>query len=89
MPPPSGSGMDAVPESWGEYRRLILTQLQSLQSELAILRKELEQFRQEEVSDIKIEIALLKLKSSIWGGFMGAVSAALLTAGAILLRLVH
>lgn len=76
-------------EGWVEYRKLILTQLTDLQVSLSALRKEVEQFRQEDLSEIKIEIALLKLKTSLWAGTIGALSAILVTTGALILRLVH
>lgn len=76
-------------EGWVEYRKLILTQLTDLQVSLSALRKEVEQFRQEDLSEIKIEIALLKLKTSIWAGAIGSLSAVVVTTGAVILRLVH
>lgn len=76
-------------EGWIEYRKLILSQLTDLQVNLSALRKEVEQFRQEDIAEIKIEIALLKLKTSIWAGTIGALSGLIVTTGAILLRIVH
>ena len=68
--------LDNPTEDWREYRRLILGQLVQLQTDLASLRKEVELFRQQDISEIKVEIALLKLKSSLWGGLLGAIAGA-------------
>lgn len=71
-------------QDWGGYRRQILMQLHDLQSSLAMVRNELQSFRQKELSDIKVEIALLKFKSSLWGGLLGTVGGALIATIAIL-----
>lgn len=60
-------------EDWFDYRRLVLTQIQALQIDLSAIRTEVQTFRTRDIGEIKIEIALLKLKSSMWGAILGAV----------------
>ncbi len=59
------------PESWGEYRRLILAELERISVDLKTLNDKLDQFRQDEISKIKIDIAMLKVKASGWGALGG------------------
>lgn len=76
------------PEAWDYYRRQILTEIARLGSQLDVVKTKVDQFRQDDIADIKTEIALLKLKSSLWGAAMGGATAILVTLGGILLRLV-
>lgn len=72
------------PEDWGGYKRMILKQLDELQTSLGVIRTEIQNFRQKEISDIKVEIALLKLKSSLWGALLGSIGGALVAGIAVL-----
>lgn len=79
-------------ESWNEYRKLVLMQLETLQVSADSVVVRLEQYRvsnEKDLADIRIELALLKFKTSVWSGIIGAVSAAIITIGALLLRLTH
>lgn len=71
-------------EAWDYYRRMIVQQLKDLQTDLAVVRSEIQNFKQVELSAIKVEIALLKLKSSLWGALLGTIGGAVVTAAAIL-----
>jgi hypothetical protein len=61
-------------ESWAEYRRLVLAELDRVNKSLDRLNGEL--------SRMKTDIALLQLKASAWGAMSGAVVAI----GIILMR---
>lgn len=74
-----------VPESWGQYRRLILAELERINQAVSRVDQKLEQFRSEDLSQIKTDIALLQLKASLWGGMAGV----LVTMAAVLLRMVR
>jgi hypothetical protein len=41
---------------------------------LAAIKSKLDQFRQDDIAQIRTEIALLKVKSSMWGAAMGAAT---------------
>lgn len=56
---------DISDESWREYRKLILKQLEDLTDAV----KE----TQEEVSSMRSEISMLKVKSGVWGALGAAV----------------
>lgn len=70
-----------APENWGEYRRLILSELERISRDLELLSDKLDHFRQDEISKIKIDVAMLKVKAGAWGaigGLMVALTAALI-----------
>jgi hypothetical protein len=59
-------------EGWLEYRKLILSELERVSRELRDLNQK--------VSDIHTEIAMLKVKSGLWGALAGAIPALVLWA---------
>lgn len=59
---------------WTVNRKLILDTLERLRVELAHIKDKLDRFRQEDIAEIRTEIALLKVKSSMWGAAMGAAT---------------
>lgn len=67
------------PEDWINYRMLILSQLENLQGEIKALRQAFSKFREEEMAQVKTEIALLKFKSGMWGGAIGMVGGGVVT----------
>jgi hypothetical protein len=76
-----------APESegdWGEYRRLILQELQRLHEGIAGVQGQLASLHASELAGIKAEIAVLKFKSGMWGFAAGAIpgAAALIYAAA-------
>lgn len=60
-------------EDWFDYRRLVLSQIQALQKDLSSIRTEVQTFRTKDIGELKIEIALLKLKTAMWGAILGAI----------------
>ena len=58
------------PKSWDEHRMLVMESLEELKSEVKEVRRAQDVIRQ--------EIAMLKVKSSLWGGLAGMVSAIIL-----------
>lgn len=76
-------------DGWAGYRLLILNQLKSFEDAVSGLRADLRDMRENELQNMRVEIALLKLKSGIWGAVVGSLSAILVTLGAILLRIIH
>lgn len=58
---------DPVDKSWGEYRRLILAELERINGSVEDVKRKIEVFRQDDISQIKTDIALLKLQAAFWG----------------------
>lgn len=67
----SGEGM----EGWGEYRKLILAELERLNRVISALDSKLEAFRNDDISSLKVEVAMLKVKAGLWGALAGLVPA--------------
>lgn len=68
-------------DGWREYRRLILAELERINISINDINKKIEQFRSDEIAQIKVAIAMLQVKSGVWGaaaGLIVAVGAALL-----------
>lgn len=68
---------------WGEYRRLILQELQRLHDGIAEVKVRIDILHASDLSSIKSEIAVLKFKAGVWGlaaGAIPSVAAALYTA---------
>ena len=75
------------PGSWGSYERLVLAKLEELSDDIKELRIEV----QEEVKDIRREqtkqdvaIAMLQVRSGIWGAAAALVTIGLYVAYALL-----
>jgi hypothetical protein len=63
MPPDANDPLDG----WGQYRRLILSQLDTITADIREITKKIEQFRAEDISQIKTDIALLKFRAAMYG----------------------
>lgn len=60
----------APSDGWEEYKRLVLDKLDDLERQFD------QQFKvlNEQVTLLRIEVAVLKLRSGLWGGLAGAVT---------------
>jgi len=61
MSPPKNSG-----NNWSEYQKLVLAELERHGSLISDIDGK--------ISDIRVEIAMLKVKSGVWGAAAGLVS---------------
>jgi hypothetical protein len=66
--PPEG---DSAP--WGEYRRLVLAELESLKRSVLEVTDKIERFRAEDLAQIKSDITLLKFQAMAWGVIASAI----------------
>ena len=60
---------------WGEYRRLILQELQRLHEGIAEVKGQVSALHTRELAGIQAELAVLKFKSGVWGFMAGAIPA--------------
>jgi hypothetical protein len=72
MPPPDDA-------SWEQYRRLILAELERINTAVESINRKIEQFRQDDIASIKTDIALLKFQAAMWGAGAGIVFGGLAT----------
>ena len=63
-----------LPEGWGEYRRLILAELERIRGDLARLDNKMDLFSIEELSRLKSQVAVLEFKASLMGALGGLVA---------------
>jgi hypothetical protein len=70
-------------EGWEEYRRMVLNELKRLGETVVAVNEKLDRFHSEEIAQIKVDIALLKLKAGLWG----ATASVIVTIGAVLIKL--
>lgn len=66
-------------QPWGEYRRLILAEIERINKGMVELNNKMDansESRFSETSQIQVEIAMLKVKSGIFGAMTGGFSAA-------------
>jgi hypothetical protein len=82
-------GVDEMPDlddqaSWTEYRRLILAELQRINAAVAEVDHKVDRMRSDDISQLKVEVAMLQVKAGVWGGAAGL----LITLAAVLLKYV-
>jgi hypothetical protein len=58
---------------WGEYRRLVLAELERIARDMESLADKVERFRADELAAIRTEVALLKQKAAFWGAIAGVI----------------
>lgn len=80
MAPPEDSG-GVEQRGWGEYRRHILFELERIGGDIRTINEKIERFRQEDLSQIKTDIALLKFQAAMYG----AVAATIISGAVTLL----
>ena len=70
------AGDPNVVESWQEYRRLVLNELERLDEAIKNLDKKLDErdkAQDVKVSAINLELLTLKIKASVYGAIAGAI----------------
>ena len=63
----------AARNGWSAYQKLVLSELEDHSRGLSELAGELKQLRTKDITDIKVEIAMLKIKAGLWGAGAGAI----------------
>jgi len=71
---------------WGEYRRLILNELDRISRDMRALNDKVEKFRQDDVAQMKTDIALLKFQAALWGAIAGVTATGIVTIAVKLIR---
>lgn len=75
-----------VQESLSEIRERVAGLEKSVEhysTTVTEIHNDLKEIRQEDLTDIKVQIAMLKVRSSVWGGVAGL----LVAVGAVLLKM--
>lgn len=74
MPPRTRTG------GFDEYRHLIMETLERLERGITAIDVKVDSLRTQEVEAIKIDVAMLKVRASIWGAIAGSVGGAVVGA---------
>jgi hypothetical protein len=83
---PAPNDKDDSPEGWLYYRKLIVQQLSDLRADMDKQQKSITQIREEDLATFRVELALLKLKNSIWSVLLGGLSGLLVAIATVLLH---
>jgi hypothetical protein len=75
MPELRDSGLS----DWGEYRRLILSELDRIGSETKAANKKIDDLQGQDLAQIKTDLALLKFQAGMWGGVGGIIFGTIMT----------
>lgn len=67
---------------WNSYQKLVLSKLDEHGEHLDALAREVAEIRNTDLTDLKVEIAMLKIKAGAWGAAAGLLPA-LLTMGMV------
>lgn len=60
---------------WNDYQKLVLSQLVEHAKSLDDVKVDLQSIRNSDIPDLKVEIAMLKVKAGMWGAIAGALPA--------------
>ncbi len=66
-------------DTWEQYRNLILAEIARINTAVEAINRKIEQFRQEDISEIKTDIALLKFQAGLWGAGAGVIFSLIMT----------
>lgn len=65
--------------AWDEYRRLVLSELERIGRDLSSITQKIEDFRSEDLAEMRTDIALLKFQAALWGSVGGLIFGAIIT----------
>jgi hypothetical protein len=76
-------------QSWHEYRRLVLNELERLNDNITALTLKIENLngaRERDISDLRVKVGMLEVKSGIWGAVGGSLASLIAIAIALAMR---
>jgi hypothetical protein len=73
MPGDNGSG-------WESYQRYVIEELKRINNAVGVITDKIEKFRQEDIAQLKTDIALLKFQAAMYGAAAGIVFGGVATA---------
>ena len=77
---------DEGEKSWSDYRRLVLAELERVNRQVTETNLKIDALRDGDLSRLKVEVAMLKVKASIAGTIGGAIVATIVS---VMLRVAH
>jgi len=65
--------MDREADSWASWSRFVLAEMKRLNQHLDQIEEQIASLRNNQIAQLKLEIAMLKVKSGVWGIMGGAI----------------
>lgn len=62
-------------EGWSEYRKLVISELERLGRMIAVVDSKVDALNTSEISQLKVEVAMLKVRCAIIGAVFGTIPA--------------
>ena len=72
-------------QDWYQYRRLILSRLDDLGKSIDEVNVKIDAMHRDEITRLKVDVAMLQVKAGIWGGGIGGLSGVAAAIGTMLL----
>jgi hypothetical protein len=72
------AGISTTGNGGSQYQRLLLAELERHSEQMQALDTKVNEIRQKDLADIKVQIAMLQIKSGLWGAAAGMLPALLL-----------
>jgi len=76
----AGEGDDDSEKGWRDYRRFVVEELRRINVTIGVITEKIEKFRQDDIAQLKTDIALLKFQAGIFGALGGTLFGAIATA---------
>lgn len=73
-------GIEDEPAGWNDYRRYVVEELRRINKTISDITEKIERFRQDDIAQLKTDIALLKFQAGIFGALGGSLFGAIATA---------
>jgi len=70
---------DESESGWRDYRRYVVEELRRINSTISAITDKIERFRQDDIAQLKTDIALLKFQAGIFGALGGTIFGAITT----------
>ena len=67
--------LDTNADDWVAYRKHVMAELSRLNVSMQLLNTKLDTFRQEDITDMRVQIAMLQVKAGVWGLVAGLIPA--------------
>lgn len=66
-------------DGWGKYQEFVLNELERISESIQMLDNKLDKINHDEISEMKIKIAMLEVRSGIFGAAAGTLAGVVLT----------
>jgi len=70
---------DESETGWRDYRRFVVEELRRINATISAITDKIERFRQDDIAQLKTDIALLKFQAGIFGALGGTIFGTLTT----------